>query len=1347
EIADTLQARTAQRRSPIRRLVSPLGSRNECMTAREREYAFLQRRLAQVSPAQRIQLQADIEALRKILEKNGHLHQPPAPVPSAPSPARVNEFVDQLRRHELGITAGVQNLDEALTRHIQQLLQTETDLALRAMAAGNSPSSDPVFAALSRARAAYEAAQQLVSTAGDTTARADAFTRALHTADQLYMAYEQLATTLATVPPLPLNRPSSDLLRQHAMALMVAATELTSPSGLTPQNAQLRQEAAASAVRAAQVYAALSERLSSGLHPETFSQLVRLAQTHEQHYRMVTLQQVATGTNTATELRQVHEQVLAHIVGRRVAGVALRATIESLNSVVDEQGNAVRAYQDASRTASRQAVRLAPTDAAAAHSWFGIAENLSRVAGLQQAAEQLAVGVRDAHQALADLIAAAVAGNPVDVAELTRLADAADAALNIYQNAIGTLPPATPPALPPFPALPDTPLNTLRAEADRSSERFGDERQRNSDLGLKHVNEAVEARQAAVDAWKKAVKATQERDAHRDVRVHKAELEANLQGEIAELHNTVADKYRAAADAAEAARDAADALIAALDQVDDPANPRTPEVEAALAELAAKEAAYEAALKETAPPDAALTGTLPAGPIANIAELTKMVNGMLRAKGLSRQFSQEQLTRAIRQAFRTAVSPDGMVLRINVGGAAELRLKLKLSDLQEVLKPGTTHSETMLGVLPQGGGSVSRTSHLSRRLGGSVDLMTLPRLFMRQDSFWKNFVLRTNAGGHFGSGTGNSAQEYALDGAVEDNRGLGVMFDAEANWEIELRTAPGESSKETVPAEDGTHRQRLWVSHVYLTDLPDGTIQLDPDDRQKEPFPTHVPTGLTGLTELVNAVAARLGVTDLGSVGYNQIVTMMNEFLPSQLEHAINDPTGLSRDITVKGRGKATVTVKTTVVPGGTPVGTASTKHHQERLRVGFSNSGQSGSVGTDSGYGLSPGFKFGDPMDPTTPEGGLNVGHNSGSASSGSVNSVAIHPSVQRWAGHTQGYQLTLQHTVTVRMANGDTFTLDTVDSTGLFRIPESAAYRYGLPVDSNAEVGINPDGSRRLRDDPDPEPPPGKKGELPSWFGSGPGQLRGAGNALVQEATGMDQVRADVEKYLRDEGVLPRLENGKPKYSLIPWVRASQRINEQLVADQFSAMRLETGYDQAAQEGIFIDLVHHRMGLAARHITLRIKLDQDLENAVFEGVTDAEPVVNLDIASDTYGVTSDQNRSTSGGGSGKIATGTFVGAASPGVSGSLGSADDTSRGDTVNQVTLMEGARSAVFRVPHAVRVERMSDSGTPTVVAEERPGSTRVVLLADQLPNKNAADGHPLEPGRPHPTAPDILKLFTP
>ncbi|MGH3731438.1 MAG: hypothetical protein ACRDTU_22240, partial [Micromonosporaceae bacterium] len=305
-----------------------------------------------------------------------------------------------------------------------------------------------------------------------------------------------------------------------------------------------------------------------------------------------------------------------------------------------------------------------------------------------------------------------------------------------------------------------------------------------------------------------------------------------------------------------------------------------------------------------------------------------------------------------------------------------------------------------------------------------------------------------------------------------------------------------------------------------------------------------------------------------------------------------------------------------------------------------------------------------------------------------------------------------------------------DEVPGEGLFRISERDAYRYGLPVssealtrDDNGDLVRRNDGSLVLRDDLETDAPAGRLKKLPSWLGRD--AIGGAGPALVQHMSGVDQLRDEVVAQLTADGLLPEKDaNGFPKLSSTPMVAAAQLANYEEVVSNLRADRLEAAYDRAAQDGIVLNLVRQRVGHAPEHVTLHVQLNQQWDDVEWLGHTDADIVVNLDIGADT--LAHEGEESTSHSLTGSVALDGDVGDSSttPGsgkgaAKGSLKRSSRWSIGDRAQHVTLVENqGRTAKFRAPQQLVVSRVEADGSLTELATQ-DGDVELLLPADVLP----------------------------
>ncbi|MGI5161045.1 hypothetical protein [Microbispora sp. CA-102843] len=878
---------------------------------------------------------------------------------------------------------------------------------------------------------------------------------------------------------------------------------------------------------------------------------------------------------------------------------------------------------------------------------------------------------------------------------------------------------------------------------------------------LKAVKEKIDGTRAAKADAKKAEeaadKASREEDRGAEERRRKALADRDVHRASAERARRSKEAYARAVRRVVEARAAYETLENALNALPAGRKSTLPTEIARLArEAEAAHTAYEEAFADALPTTEVLSEATPAGRLPHLERLTQVVNDMLERAGIDQRYAPDELSQVLRSNFRWLVSQDGVVLRVGRGTRAELRLRLKVTDLVEVFGHPVRHSQSMLGQLPQGGRSASATANRAVRLAPNLDLNALTKPW--QDTHWLGMLMKFGVfkiGATFGrseSFSGN-ASDFALAGAVQDNAGEALVLDGLASAEVELRTATGtETARVDSGTADDARSLQVYLPHTHAQRGPAEVTRLPRKERQRTPFPEHAVTGLTGLQDLADRTAERIGRPEIGGMTRDQILTILTKELPARLGEAINDPEGLRRPITVNGRVVGYVRVKTRVVMDtARPVGTPSTKHRLERLRVGFSGASGSRSAGRSFDIKGTAGVQLPVGAQRVLGAVGLNgyktatprltggLGRSWSRSRSMSAGGTAIRPSVQRWAGHTQAYALELEHTVTVQLNTDDAPHAPLSGrSTGLFRMPEPQAYRYGLPVDRSA---VQKDG--RLRDDPKPGTPKGRLPRLPDWS-----RNTGAGPALVQASErpesvrNFDEVRAKVEAALRARGLLPD-ENGR--LSRDPLTRASQIANMIELAEQFSPARLQTAYDQAMQDGILLDLVTQGIGRASRHLTVRIRLEQSGQEE-FQGTSAADVVADLDISSETSGRSVGRSRGRAqdvGPGLGLEAQPGEAGSTGGGLGAhwSRGRTFSTTLNDTGNLVTLAEGtAPVAVFEVPHTLTVDLIEDDGKVTPLAQRDDVWMRVLLPSDLLPEDRAG----LSPS--HPTSSEALSLAT-
>ncbi|TCC29645.1 DEAD/DEAH box helicase [Kribbella speibonae] len=752
-----------------------------------------------------------------------------------------------------------------------------------------------------------------------------------------------------------------------------------------------------------------------------------------------------------------------------------------------------------------------------------------------------------------------------------------------------------------------------------------------------------------------------------------------------------------------------------------------------------QDALYEQRRAESLPPKDVLQTATVSGQLPHLTALTIELNEALAQQNKTFRITPELLHRTLRAETRRLLSPDGLVLtvgndpRADVTELTQFELTLNPSELQEVLDSPVLIEEAQLGQLVQGGYNVATT--ITQAVSASSGFRFAPLLSALPDTnplkiaalispsieYSKNVALSVTGG----------ATEYGLPGAVEVIQGEIHRFrSSHPSWSWRMRTSAAGSWSARHVVAGGTKKDtatlELGISHAYTVGAATETLRIPSDERRTD-LPEHVATRVEGLNQLADRAIAglrqRLGGLD--RIGHDQLRGLITEDAPGRLAETTR-PGGLTRVITSRGRAVAYARLETVAVwEKATLLGDSSKDHKVERLRVGFS--GTSGgetfsagdSVAVSAGYGGTATQDLGTSSWDLGPSGraGVNAGHDS------SVNTgdTAIHPSVQRMQP-TIGVKMRLEHRLTIhRVDQAGEFTL-TAAGDAVLRMPENDAYRYGLPVPSEAIVrdqdgqpryGV--DGRRLLRGDPQPTD---ETILLPIWMqrdfrdGSsqhqeGPRPIRGAGPALVQELSGADEALQEFLEHLSAKGLIPYGELGGKD----PALAASQLANLERIGQQLTRHRLETGYDPAAQEGIVLRLDRHRTGLPPEQHTYRIRLRSYTGEARLLGLSTGETVVNLDIGSNTTGRSGGWSRSlpwqakfgfSDKPGSGAEGSTPEI-APSYGRS-SLGRFISWATGSTVNRVSLTEStAPVAVFEVPHSIVITEVGHEAKPIVTVD--------------------------------------------
>lgn len=857
--------------------------------------------------------------------------------------------------------------------------------------------------------------------------------------------------------------------------------------------------------------------------------------------------------------------------------------------------------------------------------------------------------------------------------------------------------------------------------------------------------------QEAAEALVEAARQRDQSDAWAGHRAEDAVRKAENDRVVADRHLARAAAYERAAGLAEAAALQYSRLAEGLTALTGPNAQwrlRLPQVldQAVVAKQAYQ--TYHSAMEQLRP--AAMDNAVPMGRLPRLEALATQVNTMLAGHGIEHRMQPGELQRELLSKWRWVAGEDGAVISV-AHGAAEIHVKLRHGYPVEVIHPPETGAELAQAQLPQfpqgtriHGAGMHRTYGLDMgpniaagltRVGDALPDLDLPganHVLPIVRETLRYAVLRASARLGPRWSVGGEGAEFSLTGAVFAVKEDLPQFDMGGAWETQLRlTGEATWSPPRLLEIGGGDRSRLQllVPHSYTEPPPTAPAKIDHPLTDR--FPEHAVT-MAGTYRLRDAVL-RLVEAAGGQVTeqlWQAVQAYVHQEFPARLDQAINNPGGWHRDLRVDGRPVAVLRIKTSVVrETAQMVGTPSNQAPLEKLRVAFAQATGSTSVSHARGAGVEVGARVpGGPGEPDALAATYPRSRGSAESKGFSVARVGIRPNVQRFTGHTQGYELQLVHDIAVEWFGGSRVR-DTEHGVGVFRLTEPEAYRYGLPVDP-AAVRRDADGHplrdefgrELLRDDPLPGPPPGREGRFPEWLG--PSGIPGAGPANVSHLTGVDRLREQLEARLRQEGWLPPIDDeGFPTLSADPIERIGQLNNLRAVAELHPS-RLEADYSQAAQQGILLTLERHAPPVAPRYLSLRVQLTQGQPE--FIGHTHAEAVVNLDIGRQVVTRTGGETKERSYGGAVRIGgAGTNVAGANVGRPTYVSSG--WSDGEAVHQGTLVESAgRTAVFRVPHeiVVRTVEKDESGLGRLMAgggggDVGRGEARVVLPVDLLP----------------------------
>ncbi|WP_214411985.1 WXG100-like domain-containing protein [Sphaerisporangium fuscum] len=890
-------------------------------------------------------------------------------------------------------------------------------------------------------------------------------------------------------------------------------------------------------------------------------------------------------------------------------------------------------------------------------------------------------------------------------------------------------------------------------------------------------NHVREAKKREKEAREKADKAKKEKDSWGGERRRAQLQEARLERIAAEHYRHIANNYQKALTQARELAKAYKALSEALDRIASGQDP-TPvaDLAAEVARLAreadAAFAEFDKAMVDSRPPQELLALGLSTGRLPYLTALTNAVNQELADKDVNDPYTAEELLGHLRADTQRLISEDGVILRRGHGKKrVELRIVLDLGEPVEVTKPGVKASEVMIGSLPQGGSSVqamiSRVLNLAFGPNVAPLIAAIPEdggLLSALKRFAKAVALGIKGNVGHSESVSASHAEYVLDGQVADDRGDSTKVSVKGSYRmysrvLNRRGAPGAwTSVATVDKGVGNDRTEvgLHLSHAHTTHAPDQKFTL-PDGEPRGRFPRYVPLHVEGLDALADEVltAGEPMNDDLRE----QIRKILTTDLPAHLKESVDD---VYEEVVIAGGRRGVLRVRTTVV-SAKMASRPGWKQFQEWLGVSFSGTTAATSAGRSSGVTIggerapsdgSTGF-FAKVRDILAAwfglKGKLSLSLTRGSSrSDGAISSrVGIFPQVRRWMGRTNTYDTTLRHDVTLHFPNelrnhvtnhlpgrGPSTVTRSANSRMFLQTPEPDAGRAGWEVDAaavrrtkNGTLIRNPDGTVRFRDDPVQKPPPGRKPEAPAWMNQIPG---GGPATLFLNPDELAEMRDHALTTLREQGHLPEVdENGLPKPSLDPQRARAQLDNLAEVRKQLSDNALQTRISQGAQDGILLHLKRVTTGGPIQHVTVLVGLKPVGEPA-YQGLSEAEGHVELNIMSNTALRVRNFARKVAISfnlGLERIAKklGFHWSGFGFGYNFGLSRSAGWGMGYTLNEVTLTEGAPTAMFGQKYRVTMHQVHGDGSrQSLLSPEVMGklvSGTLFMPASLLPDANA------------------------
>ncbi|WP_433349858.1 hypothetical protein [Micromonospora sp. CA-111912] len=799
--------------------------------------------------------------------------------------------------------------------------------------------------------------------------------------------------------------------------------------------------------------------------------------------------------------------------------------------------------------------------------------------------------------------------------------------------------------------------------------------------------------------------------------------------------------------------------------------------------------------------------------LPHLDQLTAQLRDALRGEGVTLGEDEWlKLRQRLLANYRKITSPSGYLER---QGHLDLRFRLEMGEARAAGDPAAPpvpgkpaedakgKESPIRGVgaiqmtVATGGDSGSRTGQTSATRGGLSINGSPPVLKFMTFRAGPRFTATMNkvdrSTGYF------TTAETAH---VDDTRSESVLTKVDTKWSFSIgKGVRGEDYRWSAPTPVVVTGEKqplvLWMPLQYVgqpsadqvraiapaAPQPDATPQeieifkkrSTRFEQNRERIPRNFfAAGLGGLSDLYAdgvGLLQRAGLrVDSGTLLQQVARALWN--LDTHLDTAVNDPRGyviplvdeVGRDIgrlVARGRRKGTPR----------PVGTPSNQAHLEKVRTAISTHTSGFNLTNESGLGVEAAFDLVKaPMIAAGPEARMTFTATNSDGVSASRNGLNV--LVSRYTGYTVAFNLKFDFDLELTVLNDRNKSFKSPRPTPgetLLRIPEKDAFDYSFPVDRAAlkedvpsakEVPFVEDAVRDSRAENEVS-----DARLPAYLLRG----RGAGHALVEVDTALpgklyEAVSEELRKrgYVSNDLDLPFAKQLKTvgRSTFLPDIVRSEseaavqsrQRNDRVLRHFLSSDSLDSHYDQAHQDGMFLTLRRWNRYGHEKIIRVSVVATQELTEEIdpknkssvyIKDLTDDYSTVNLamglDVAGQSAGGSTNINFGL--GGYARVAKG-FLGrfGLSLGYTRSVGAVE--SNNIVTNMPQLQEStAKAHELELPSEYKIKLEFEDDKEKSWSSDAIGATATVHLLEDF--NVAQTTTPMRGRAPQNTPPEVME----